>query len=95
MKIVFLRTLRATENFQNFYFAKYFHKNLFHQIMSVLNSFSGKGRTSITNGGGLAPSRQNVGSLLRTPRLAKPVKKLDSTNSQFDKVGYHPMFVER
>jgi len=29
-----------------------------------------------TLGGGLAPSRQTVGSLLRTPWLAKPAQKM-------------------
>ncbi len=57
--------------------------------MTLPNSFSGISGTNKTNRGGLAPSSQTLGSLLRTPWPAKPAGKLDFMSSQSDKVGYH------
>jgi hypothetical protein len=46
-----------------------------HRITTSSNSFSGKGGTNKTNGGGLAPFGKTVGSLLRTPWSDKASQK--------------------
>jgi hypothetical protein len=55
-------------------------------MMTLPNSFSGKGGTNKTNRGSLAPSNQNIGYLLRTTKLAKTGRKMDSKQSQFDEL---------
>jgi hypothetical protein len=44
--------------------------------MTSANSFSGKGRTNKTNGGGVTPPSKPVGSFLITPCLAKRARKI-------------------
>jgi hypothetical protein len=52
--------------------------------MNLPNSFLGKGRTiSHIRDGGVAPSSQTVGSLLRTPSWPN-WPKMDSAKSKFD-----------
>ncbi len=56
------------------------------QIVTLPNSVSGKGRTNRSNGGGLAPSSQTVGSSLRTFWPASMVVEMDSVKSNFDEL---------
>jgi hypothetical protein len=72
--------------------------------MTFLNSFSGRGRTYKTDGGGLAPTSQTVGSLLRIPdrqswsKLVKAGQKNGFgkvTNRLYHSVNSLAMFVEK
>jgi hypothetical protein len=65
------------------YNSNYFCRVSVHQIVTKPNSFSVKIRTNKTNGGGLAPSSQTIGSM-RTPWLAKPAGKIDSAKLELD-----------
>jgi len=56
----------------------------FVKLLLCQTHFKARKRPIKLTGVGLAPSSQTVGSLSRTPRLAKPAGKMDSAKSQFD-----------
>jgi hypothetical protein len=56
----------------------------FHQIMTLPNSFSGKGGTNKISRVVLAPFSQTIGFLLRTPWQAKSAQINVLAKSQFD-----------